>query len=60
MRIAIYARMSTTDKGQDVDLQLRELRAYAEARQWEVQAEYVDEGISGSQTKRPAFDQLMA
>jgi len=30
--IAIYARVSTVGKGQDVDLQLRDLRAYVASR----------------------------
>lgn len=31
MRVAIYARVSTNDKGQDPENQLRELRAWCEA-----------------------------
>lgn len=27
-KVAVYGRVSTTDKGQDVNLQLRDLRAY--------------------------------
>ncbi len=59
MRVGIYARVSTTDKGQDVGMQLRELEAYAKARDWAVRDKFVDEGISGSQTKRPALDRLL-
>jgi len=59
-RVAIYARISTIDKGQDVELQLRELRAFAKARGWRILQEYVDEGISGSQARRPALDRLLA
>jgi DNA invertase Pin-like site-specific DNA recombinase len=58
MRAAIYARVSTNDKGQDVDLQLNELREFASKRGFEV-VEYVDLGISGAKTKRPALDDLM-
>ena len=57
-RVGLYGRVSTTDKGQDVELQLRELRAFAHARGWRIQEEYVDEGISGSQANRPAMDRL--
>jgi DNA invertase Pin-like site-specific DNA recombinase len=60
MRIGIYARVSTADKGQDVGLQVRELEAYAHARGWSIREIYVDEGVSGSQIKRPALDRLMA
>jgi DNA invertase Pin-like site-specific DNA recombinase len=59
-RVAIYARVSTTNHGQDVNMQLRELREYFERRGWELAAEYVDAGISGSKEKRPELDRLMA
>ena len=58
-KVAIYARVSTTDKGQDVDLQLRDLRSYVEARGWTTFKEYVDNGISGSKDKRPFLDTMM-
>jgi len=59
MKVAIYARVSTTNKGQDVDLQLRDLRAYIETRKLTVFAEYIDKGVSGTKDTRPALDQLM-
>ena len=59
MRAAIYARVSTQDKGQDADLQLRELREYAKQRGWAVANEYVDEGVSGSKDSRPELSRLM-
>jgi DNA invertase Pin-like site-specific DNA recombinase len=59
MKIAIYARVSTMDKGQDVDLQLSDLRTYAKARGWEIFKEYIDNGESGSKEQRPALNQLM-
>lgn len=59
MKIAIYARVSTIDKGQDVDLQLNDLRAYAAARGWKIYQEYIDRGQSGGKEKRPALDTLM-
>lgn len=34
MRVALYARVSTTDKGQDTELQLSELREFAQKRNW--------------------------
>ncbi len=60
MRVGIYARVSTTDKGQDVGMQVRELEAYTKARDWTIRDRFVDEGISGSQTKRPALDRLLS
>jgi len=59
MRAAIYARVSTRDKGQDADLQLRELREYAKQRSWTVTSEYVDEGVSGSKDSRRELNRLM-
>lgn len=56
MRVALYARVSTTD--QDADLQLVELQRYAAARGWVIAAEFVDRGVSGAATSRPALDQL--
>jgi DNA invertase Pin-like site-specific DNA recombinase len=59
-RVAIYARVSTTNHGQDVGLQTRELRQFAEARGWTVAGEYLDEGISGAKDSRPELNRLMA
>ena len=41
MRAALYARVSTADRGQDPEVQLAPLRALAAARAWEV-GEYTD------------------
>jgi DNA invertase Pin-like site-specific DNA recombinase len=41
-RVAIYARVSTKDKGQEVENQLRQLREFAAAQGWTVYREYVD------------------
>ena len=56
---AIYARVSTVGKCQDVDMQLHELRTYANSRGLSIYKEYVDDGISGRKDKRPALDVLM-
>lgn len=60
MRVAIYARVSTANNGQDPTMQTRELREYAERRGWKLAGEYVDVGISGTKEKRPELDRLMA
>ena len=60
IRVAIYARVSTTNHGQDVGLQTRELRQFAEARGWQVAGEYVDAGVSGAKNSRPELNRLMA
>lgn len=60
VRAAIYARVSTSNHGQDVEMQLVELRQVAAQRNWKVVGEYVDAGVSGVQESRPALDRLMA
>ena len=60
MRVAIYARVSTSAGNQSPEMQLRELREYGQRRGWEVVNEYVDVGISGAKEKRPELDRLMA
>lgn len=59
MKAAIYARVSTLDKGQDTEVQLRDLRSYAQARGWIIAGEYVDKGQSGAKDRRPELDRLM-
>lgn len=59
-RVALYARVSTLNHGQDVNLQLAELREYASRRGFQVVEEYVDAGVSGSKESRPALNRLMA
>jgi DNA invertase Pin-like site-specific DNA recombinase len=56
-RVALYARVSTRD--QDCEAQLRDLRAFAALRAWDV-TEFVDNGYSGAKTERPALDALLA
>ncbi len=41
-------------------MQIRDLEAYAKARGWTIRDTYVDEGISGSQAKRPGLDRLLS
>ena len=60
MRVAIYARVSTANNGQDPTVQTRELREYCQRRGWSVAGEYVNLGISGTKEKRPELDRLMA
>lgn len=59
MKAALYARVSTTNHGQDTDVQIRELREYCQRRGWDIGAEYVDTGISGSKERRPQLDRLV-
>ncbi len=58
MRVALYARVSTKDKGQDPEVQLLQLRRYAQMKEWEVCGEYTDEA-SGKTPIRPGLDRLL-
>ena len=57
MRIAIYARVSTDDKGQDPENQLRELRAWCSNSGHAIVQEYIDrqmaEGALTSDSSSP-------
>ena len=59
MRVAIYARVSTDDKGQDPENQLRELRAWCINSDHMISREYVehDSGRKGAD-KRKQFAAL--
>src|SRR5271166_6657592 len=59
MNAALYARVSTKDKGQDPEMQLTELREFAAKRGWQVAGEFVDVGVSGSRDSRPQLDAMM-
>jgi DNA invertase Pin-like site-specific DNA recombinase len=59
-RVALYARVSTSNGQQDPEMQLRELREYAGRRGWQVAEEYIDEGVSGSKDSRPALNRLVS
>jgi DNA invertase Pin-like site-specific DNA recombinase len=56
---AIYARVSTRDKGQTNDNQLLELRGFAERLGFAMYREYCDKE-SGGTAERPQFQQLFA
>ena len=58
-RVAIYARVSTLDKGQDPETQLLALRAYAARRGFVPAGEYVDYA-SGTRDDRPQYQALLA
>lgn len=58
MRVVLYARVSTKDKGQDPDNQLRILRDIAAQRDYYVVGEYVDYA-SGKDANRPQWKNVM-
>ncbi len=57
-RVALYARVSTANGQQDPEMQLRELREYAEHRGLIIIGEYIDR-MTGSKDSRPALNRLM-
>ena len=56
-RVAIYARVSTKDKGQEVENQLRQLREFSSLQGWAVCCEFVDHE-TGSTNDRTAFQTM--
>ena len=57
MRVAIYARVSTKDKGQDSENQVHQLRAFAE--QHGTLYKVFSEEVSGGKSDRTVFKQLL-
>ena len=55
--VALYARVSTKDKGQDTENQLKQLRAWCKKNKHKVTAEYIDKE-SGRKADRTQFKQL--
>ena len=48
-RIALYARVSTKDKGQDTENQLAQLRDFCTRQDWTIVNEYIDQ-VSGKRS----------
>jgi DNA invertase Pin-like site-specific DNA recombinase len=57
--VALYGRVSTKDKGQDTENQLRQLRHFAKTQGWKIVAEYVDQA-SGKHSDREQFKKLFS
>ncbi len=58
LRVVLYARVSTQD--QNTDTQVTALRDYCARMGYQVAEEYVDQGFSGKDNKRPEFERLLA
>lgn len=58
MRAALYARVSTADRGQDPELQLAPMRELAAARNWEV-VEYADHASAADLRGRREWRRLL-
>ncbi|MGH7092199.1 MAG: recombinase family protein [Stellaceae bacterium] len=60
MRVAIYARVSTDDRGQDPENQLAQLRAWCTASHHAIVAEFVDQASGGKGAdKRPQLAAML-
>lgn len=63
-KVGLYARLSKEDGRQEslsIGHQLQQMRQYLEKRQdLEEAAVYIDDGISGIHTRRPAFQRLLS
>jgi len=57
-RVALYARVSTLDKGQDPETQLKQLREYAQRRNFEIIGEFIDYA-SGTSQDRTQYKMIM-
>ena len=57
MKVVLYARVSTKDKGQDTENQLAQLREFCSRQEWKIIAEYVDRK-TGSTSDREEFGKM--
>ncbi len=63
LRVALYARVSTdmqAEEGHSLAAQLTEMRELAQQRGWQITAEFVDPGYTGSDMERPGLQALLA
>lgn len=58
MKVAIYARVSTKDKGQETENQLRQLREFAKRSDHEIVLEYVENVSASGKVARPKFEEM--
>ena len=59
MKVAIYARISKDNLGQDIDRQLNEVREYCHRMNYEVVGEYLDEGFARTTRNRHSLNKLL-
>jgi DNA invertase Pin-like site-specific DNA recombinase len=59
LKVAAYARVSTSDKDQDPETQLVALRDFARLQQWEIVGEYVDRAPANDPLHRTAWRRLL-
>jgi len=59
LRCAFYVRVSTNNGQQNPEVQLNDMRPFAESREWSLVGEYVDH-CTGSKESRPELNRLLA
>ena len=59
MRVALYARVSTTDKNQDPETQLLPMREFVAAQGWTVAGEFLDRAPATDFRVRTAWRELL-
>lgn len=60
-RAAIYVRVSTQEQaenGNSLDFQIEKLKAYCQLHEFKIVGEYIDAGVSGAKSERPALNKL--
>jgi len=57
--VALYARISKDNMGQDIDRQRHDVREYCTRAGYEIVEEYLDEGFARTTRNRPALDKLI-
>lgn len=62
MKAGLYARVSREEQaeGYSIDEQLHAMREFCQARRWEIAAEYIEPGVSGTTEDRPAFQEALS
>ncbi len=61
-RVAIYVRVSTEEQAKEgfsIEAQLEKLRAFCRIKGWEIYREYVDDGYTGRDENRPAYQIML-
>lgn len=61
-KVALYVRVSTTsqlEEGYSIEEQKAKLESYCDIKDWNIYEIYTDGGFSGSNTERPALEQLI-
>jgi len=59
MKVAVYARVSTEEKGQDVENQLNQLREYCSNKGYDIYSEYTENITGTGKKRRLVFEKMM-